>query len=92
MFVLCADAFSTKDIYDLLKESEKMVKFKHPNVLNLIGVCIDAGKVPYIIMPFMAKGSLLVYLRKSRPDLNISEQAGEELARYDIGSLHAYDW
>ena len=78
--------FSKKDINDLIKESEKMMKFKHPNVLNLIGVCIDAGEAPYIIMPFMANGSLLMYLRKSRPDLTISEEAGEEMACFNFGS------
>jgi len=64
-----------------MKESEKMQKFKHPNVLNLIGVCIDAGEAPYIVMPYMANGSLLAYLRKERPHLTVAEGAGTELVR-----------
>ena len=68
-----------KDIDSLMKESEKMQRFRHPNVLNLIGVCIDAGEAPYIIMPYMANGSLLAYLRKKRPHLTIAEEAGEEM-------------
>ena len=71
--------FSPSDIVGLLKESEKMTNFHHPNVLHLIGVCIDAGEAPYIIMPFMANGSLLMYLRKARPDLTVAEAAGEEM-------------
>ena len=49
-----------------MKESEKMQNFKHPHVLNIIGVCVDAGPVPYIIMPFIAKGSLLAYIKKEK--------------------------
>ena len=40
-----------------MEESEKMRKFNHPNVLNLIGVCSEVGDTPYIVMPYMAKGS-----------------------------------
>ena len=64
-----------------MRESENMQTFQHPNVLNLIGVCIDAGEAPYIIMPFMANGSLLTYLRKERPHLTIAREAGEEPVR-----------
>ena len=73
--------YSIKDVEDLLNESEKMQKFQHPNVLNLIGVCIDAGEAPYIVMPFMANGSLLTYLRKERHHLTIATEAGEEPVR-----------
>ena len=58
--------FSTNDIDDLMRESAKLQRFDHPNVLSLIGVCIDAGEAPYIVMPFMINGSLLTYLRKER--------------------------
>ena len=68
-----------KDVDSLMEESEKMNKFQHPNILSLIGVCIDAGEAPYIIMPYMANGSLLTYLRKKRPHLTIAEEAGEEM-------------
>ena len=64
-----------------MEESQKMERFRHPHVLNLIGVCIDAGEAPYIIMPYMAHGSLLSYLRKERPHLTIAEEAGSEPVR-----------
>ena len=50
----------------MIKESVKMYGFKHPHVLNIIGVCVDAGPAPYIVMPFMANGSLLAYIRKEK--------------------------
>ena len=51
---------------DLLKECSKMQKFDHPHVLKLIGVCLDGGPAPFLIMPFMTNGSLLSHLRKNR--------------------------
>ena len=67
------DKFSTKDISDLIEESLKMKSFHHPNVLHLIGVCIDAGAAPYLVMPYMLNGSLLSYLRKERSKLTVTE-------------------
>jgi serine/threonine protein kinase len=56
-------------VRDLLEECTKMAKFDHPNVLTLIGVCVDGGPAPYIIMPFMFNGSLLAHLKKERENL-----------------------
>ena len=50
-----------------------MKDFQHPNVMTLIGVCLDAGPGVSIVMPFMANGSLLDYLKKERGSLYISE-------------------
>ena len=58
-----------------------MKAFQHKNILNLIGVCIDAGAAPYIVMPYMLNGSLLSYLRKERPKLTIVEGAADELVK-----------
>ena len=49
-----------------------MYHFKHPHVLTLCGVCLDGGPAPYIIMPFMANGSLLSYLKKNKGTLIVS--------------------
>ena len=54
-----------------------MVKFDHPNVLNLIGVCLDGGPAPFIIMPFMANGSLLAYIKKNRQELVLSKDSSD---------------
>ena len=56
-------------VTSLLKECVSMSWFDHPNVLNLIGVCLDGGPAPYIVMPFMENGSLLSYLRKEKDTL-----------------------
>ena len=56
-------------VRDLLKECVKMHKLDHPNVLKLIGVCLDGGPAPYIIMPFMDNGSLLSHLKAERESI-----------------------
>ena len=70
---------SMNDLNSLVEECTKMAHFNHRNVLSLIGVCIDAGEAPYLVMPFMEMGSLLSYLRKERAHLIIFEGAGDEM-------------
>ena len=57
----------------MVKESLKMEGFEHPHVLNIIGVCVDAGPAPYIIMPFIANGSLFAYIKKEKANLVVLE-------------------
>ena len=47
--------------------------------MGLIGVSVDVGERPYVIMPFMANGSLLTYLKKKRSHFIIAEDAGDEM-------------
>ena len=54
-----------------------MMSLDHPNVLGLIGVCVDAGPAPYLVMPYMAQGCLLSYLKKNRPDLVFFDEADQ---------------
>ena len=53
-----------------------MVHLNHPNVMKLIGVCIDKQDTPYIVMPYMSLGSLLSYLRKNREELMVNTNEG----------------
>ena len=57
----------------IIDEVTKMNGFDHPNVMPLIGVCLDAGPGVSIVMPFMANGCLLDYLRQERDKLYLSE-------------------
>ena len=68
-------------VRDMLKECSRMSTFDHLHVLTLKGVCLDGGPAPYIIMPFMANGSLLAYLKKSRKSLVISHENADD---YDV--------
>ena len=62
-----------------MEECIRMSHFDHRNVLSLIGVCLDKGPAPFIVMPFMDGGSLLNYLKNERANLTISETSDEDL-------------
>ena len=77
-FVFLAGDFDQLDVDQFVEESLKMSRFKHAHVMSLIGVCLDAGPAPYIVMPYMANGSLLKYLKKERKNIVLSEDADED--------------
>ena len=80
--------FGHEEIKSIMSESVKMKRFDHPNVISLIGVCVDAGPAPYIIMPFMGNGSLLSYLKKHRTELMLSDTADEDIVSCVRNILH----
>ena len=60
-----------------------MKNFDNLHVMNLKGLCLDGGPVPYIILPYMANGSLLSYLKKERHNLvviNIENEAQPQVS------------
>ena len=65
--------FTTSDVEGMMAEITKMKDFDHPNVMSLVGVCLDAGPGVSIVMPFMANGSLLGYLKQERDSLYLNE-------------------
>ena len=70
--------FDDLDVDQFVEESLKMSRFKHAHVMGLIGVCLDAGPAPYILMPYMANGSLLKYLKRERKNLVFTDDADED--------------
>ena len=72
-------------VQELLNECAKMRDFNNPHVMTLKGVCLDGGPVPYIVLPYMANGSLLSYLRKQRSNLVIKKDIdgeNQEIVRF----------
>ena len=59
----------------------KMKLFDHPNVMNLLGVCLDAGPAPYIVLPFMSGGDLLSHIKGRRGSLVVECDADEGTVR-----------
>ena len=52
-----------------------MARFDHPNVMKLLGVTIShTHQTLYVVMPFMAQGSLLSYLKKYREELTVEDE------------------
>ena len=76
--VIDTGEFDQVEVDKFVEESMKMSRFKHSHVMGLIGVCLDTGSAPYIIMPYMANGSLLKYLRKERNNLVVYGEADED--------------
>ena len=66
------------DVASILKECLKMKAFVHPHVMGIFGICL-ADQAPYIVMPFMANGSLHSYLKKRRTELLIWEDTDIDL-------------
>ena len=64
-----AGNYEQKEIDRIMEESLKLKHFQHRNILGLIGVCTEARPAPYVVMPLMANGSLLAYLRKEQSSL-----------------------
>ena len=73
-----AGDFDQVQVDKFVEESTKMSRFKHSHVMGLIGVCLDTGSAPYIIMPYMANGSLLKYLKKERNNIVVYEDTDED--------------
>ena len=61
---------------NLVEESAIMKAFNHPNVLPLLGVCIDYDDedVLKIVMPFMVNGDLKTFLKNSRVEPNNTDE------------------
>uniref|UniRef100_A0A8D1W318 Tyrosine-protein kinase Mer n=1 Tax=Sus scrofa TaxID=9823 RepID=A0A8D1W318_PIG len=64
------DNFSHREIEEFLSEAACMKDFNHPNVIRLLGVCIEMSPQgipkPMVILPFMKYGDLHTYLLYSR--------------------------
>ena len=58
---------SQKDVESFVQEAMCMQDFEHPNVLRLLGVCIDSdADLPIVVLPYMQHGDLLTYLRDDK--------------------------
>ena len=66
-----------------------MCQLQHPNVLTPIGVCVET-EVPYLIMPLMERGSLLMYLRKEKDKLFVPEDTDSAEADQVYQSSHMH--
>ena len=62
----------------LVSEIATMKIFDHPNVLQLLGVCVDTNDDDILraVLPYMANGDLRNFLKQRRVDpTNITEYA-----------------
>ena len=73
---------------DLVAESSIMKTFHHPNVLPLLGVCIDYDDEDMlkVVMPFMANGDLKTFLKNKR----VAPSNTHEYSKVNSYNIHTY--
>ena len=54
------------ELQAFLQEALIMKDFHHPNVLELIGICLGLDSMPLVVLPFMKHGDLLTYIRDEK--------------------------
>ena len=73
-----AIVFSLNSMAELVAEVATMKLFNHPNVLQLLGVCVDPNddEILRVVLPYMPNGDLNSFLKQKRVDpANTSEFA-----------------
>ena len=71
-------SFTHQHTKTLIKECALIHELDRPNVTSLVGICLDAGPSPYIILPFMENGSLLSYVKSNKTILCTDTNTDEE--------------
>eukprot|EP00731_Ephydatia_muelleri_P016536 Em0009g960a len=74
------DVSDSKGLMQFLTEASVMTSLRHPNLVCLIGISLDDNPI-YLITEYMAKGSLIDYLR-SRGRAVITKQNQIDFARH----------
>ena len=74
-----------------MDEFLRMKDFDHHNVLTILGVCVDAGAAPYIVMPYMSNGSLLEFVRDNRDAFIISDPLDTNVCTFTLVARPIHD-
>ena len=63
--------------------------------MTIKGICLDRGPVPHLILPYMANGSLLSYIKKEQCNLVVMKDPtidGEMLPQVNNNIVHVYNY
>lgn len=60
------DNASAEEKRDFLQEAKLLANFDHPNIVHLIGICLDRGST-LIVMELMLGGDLIRYMQENTP-------------------------
>ena len=75
--IFFVDVTTLSDLEGVVSKIIKMKELSHPNLMLLIGVCLDSGPSVSVVMPYMINGSLLDYVRRERCSLEIKDDCPE---------------
>ncbi|NXI56507.1 MERTK kinase, partial [Chloroceryle aenea] len=82
------DNFSQREIEEFLSEAACMKDFDHPNVIKLLGVCIELSSQqvpkPMVILPFMKYGDLHSFLLRSRLEMALQFVPLQTLVKFMV--------
>ncbi|XP_067388913.1 tyrosine-protein kinase Mer isoform X2 [Emydura macquarii macquarii] len=80
--------FSQREIEEFLSEAECMKDFDHPNVITLLGVCIELScqqiPKPMVVLPFMKYGDLHSFLLRSRLEVGSQHVPLQTLLKFMV--------
>ena len=83
MHISCTGFQDKNSLAALLEEALRMKNLDHPNLIKLIGICVDKNhSAPYIVMPYMVNGSLSTHLIRERKSLVLAKDSPQELVSY----------
>lgn len=74
---------SAEEKKDFLHEAKLLASFDHPNIVHLIGICLDRGSTQ-IVMELMLGGDLIRYMQENAPGNEIDQGDLTEEDLYDI--------
>lgn len=77
------DNASSEEKRDFLQEAKLLANFDHPNIVHLIGICLDRGST-FIIMELMLGGDLIRYMQENKPR---ADHLNGNLTRDDLLSI-----
>ena len=72
-----------------------MKKLDHPNVLSILGICLESSHesgLPFMIMPFMINGDLKSYLKQKRKKTECVDQLPEVPTYICSNTCILYNW
>ncbi|XP_067883710.1 tyrosine-protein kinase Mer isoform X2 [Heterodontus francisci] len=91
------DNFSQREIEEFLSEAACMKDFDHPNVIKLLGVCLELSSreqiaKPMVILPFMKYGDLHSFLLRSRLEENAEYLPLQTLLKFMIDIANGMEY
>lgn len=68
---------SAEEKRDFLQEAKLLANFDHPNIVQLLGICLDRGAT-LIVMELMLGGDLIRYMQENTPKSNCFDNLTED--------------
>ncbi|KAK3602018.1 hypothetical protein CHS0354_038890 [Potamilus streckersoni] len=61
------------DVEAFMSEAMIMMDFNHPNVLQLVGICLGMDDMPLVVFPYMKHGDVLSHIKNKNNNFTIKD-------------------